>query len=117
MEIHTNTHTHTHTHTHKLFNPLKKINSVQPGQHGKTLSLLKVQTLGDDPRWPIANISGLQLPVKAQRTRGHHTFRQILVAHGAEDSQWRSHTGRQRDSCGRRSGFCRHLGAAALGAE
>nr|XP_054099348.1 cyclin-Y-like protein 2 [Callithrix jacchus] len=47
----------------------------------------------------------LQLPVKAQRTRGRHTFRQIFVTHGAEDSQWRSRTGRQCDSCGRCSGF------------
>ncbi|KAK2121225.1 hypothetical protein P7K49_002611 [Saguinus oedipus] len=37
--------------------------------------------------------------------RGCHTFRQILVAHGAEDSQWRGRTGRQCDSCGQHSGF------------
>ena len=60
---------------------------------------------GNDPRWPIDNSSGLQLSVKAQRTRGCHTFGQILVTHGAEDPQWRSHTGRQRDSCGWCSGF------------
>ena len=59
----------------------------------------------EDPRWPIANIWGLQLSVKAQRTRGRNTFRQIQVAHGAEDPQCRSHTGHQHDSCGRRSGF------------
>ena len=58
---------------------------------------------GNDPRWPIDNSSGLQLSVKAQRTRGRHTFRQILVAHGAEDPQWRNHTGPQRDSWDGRS--------------
>ena len=40
---------------------------------------------GNDPRWPIANIPGLQLSGKARRTRGRHTFRQSLVAHGAGD--------------------------------
>ena len=60
-------------------------------------------TCGNDPRWLIANISGLQLPVKAQRMRGRHTFRQIFVAHRAEEPQWRSHTDRQRDCCGWRS--------------
>ena len=58
-----------------------------------------------DPRWPTTNSSGLQLPVKAQRTRRRHTFRRIFVSHRSADSQWRSPTGRQRDSCGRRSGF------------
>ena len=57
----------------------------------------------NDPRWPIANISGLQLSVKAWRTRGRHTFRQILVAHRAEDPQWRNHTGRQSNFRGRHS--------------
>ena len=73
----------------------------QPDQNGETLSLLKIQKIEEnDPRWPIANIPGLQLSVKARRTRGRHTFRQILVTHGAEDPQWRKHTGRQRDSRG-----------------
>ncbi|KAK2095837.1 hypothetical protein P7K49_024871 [Saguinus oedipus] len=31
--------------------------------------------------------------------------RGIFVAHGPEDFQWRSPAGRQRDFCGRRSGF------------
>ncbi|KAK2116701.1 hypothetical protein P7K49_003587, partial [Saguinus oedipus] len=61
--------------------------------------------LENDPRWLIANISGLKLPVEAQRTRGCHTFGQIFVTHGAEDSQWRSPTCHQHDSCGRRSSF------------
>ena len=69
------------------------------------MSYLRTTCQKNDPRWPIANIPGLQLSGKARRTRGRHTFRQILVAHGAEDSQWRSSTGRQRDSCGWRSGF------------
>nr|XP_054111014.1 uncharacterized protein LOC118153817 [Callithrix jacchus] len=47
--------------------------------------LQKVFLRGRDPRWPIANIPGLQLSGKARRTRGRHTFRQILVAHGAGD--------------------------------
>ena len=42
--------------------------------------------------------------MNARRTRGRHTFRIILVTHGAEDPQWRKHTGRQHDSRGRRSG-------------
>nr|XP_021525159.1 LOW QUALITY PROTEIN: probable histone H2A.5 [Aotus nancymaae] len=53
----------------------------------------------------MINSSGTYLPVKAQRTRGRHTFRRILVAHGPGDSQWKSSTGRQGDSCGRRGGF------------
>nr|XP_054093714.1 uncharacterized protein LOC128928471 isoform X1 [Callithrix jacchus] len=81
-----------------LFSPVSLL-------YKKFKMIYRNNTDGNDPRWPIANISGLQLSVEVQRTRGHHTFRQILVAHGAEDPQWRSHTGRQRDSCGRRSGF------------
>ncbi|KAK2099304.1 hypothetical protein P7K49_024755 [Saguinus oedipus] len=43
--------------------------------------------------------------VKAQKTRGRHTFRRIFITYGPEDFQWRSPAGRQRDFCGRRSGF------------
>ncbi|KAL0606178.1 hypothetical protein AAY473_022777 [Plecturocebus cupreus] len=58
-----------------------------------------------DPRWPITSSSGLQLPVKAQRASGRHTYRYIFAAHGPGHSQWRSPTGRQRDPFGWRGFF------------
>ncbi|KAL0628710.1 UPF0764 protein C16orf89 [Plecturocebus cupreus] len=38
-------------------------------------SLLKENVGERDPRWPITSSSGLQLPVKAQRASGRHTYR------------------------------------------
>ena len=58
-----------------------------------------------DPRWLIISSSGLWLPVKAQKTRGRHSFRQIFVAHGPGDSQQRSPMGHHCDSCGQRGCF------------
>ena len=49
------------------------------------VDLFKKPAPENDPRWPIANIPGLQLSGKAPRTRGRHTFTQSLAAHGAED--------------------------------
>ena len=69
-----------------------------------TVAKLKMHSW-NDPRWLITNISGLQPPVKAQRMRGCHTFRQIFVAHGPGDSQGRSPTGHQRNSCGWHGSF------------
>ncbi|KAL0614593.1 NANOG neighbor homeobox [Plecturocebus cupreus] len=58
-----------------------------------------------DPRWPVTSSSGLQLPVKAQRASGRHTYRYIFAAHGPGHSQWKSPTGRQRDPFGWRGFF------------
>ena len=69
----------------------------------------------NDPRWPIANIPGLQLSGKAQRTRGRHTFRQILVAHGARDPPVEETHGWPARLSWQVQRFRRHLGAAALG--
>ncbi|KAL0583138.1 hypothetical protein AAY473_040624 [Plecturocebus cupreus] len=99
----------------------------QPGQRGDTPSLLRMQNIAwheslyyeasslftrqklftgeRDPRWPITSSSGLQLPVKAQRASGRHTYRWIFAAHGPGHSQWRSPTGRQRDPLGWRGFF------------
>ena len=74
----------------------------------------------NDPRWPIANIPGLQLSGKARRTRGRHTFRQILVAYGAEEPPvqdthgWPAWPARLLWPAQQ---FRRNLCAAALGAE
>ena len=71
----------------------------------------------NDPRWPIANIQGLQLSGKAQRTRGRHTFRQILVAHRAEDPPVEETHGWPAQLSWPAQQFLRHLGVAALRAE
>ncbi|KAL0598797.1 hypothetical protein AAY473_031295 [Plecturocebus cupreus] len=46
-----------------------------------------------------------KIKVKAQRGSGGSNFRRIFVAHKLGDSRQRSHTGRQRDSFGRRDYF------------
>ncbi|KAL0600417.1 retrotransposable element ORF2 protein [Plecturocebus cupreus] len=66
---------------------------------------IKTKVVERDPRWPITSSSGLQLPVKAQRASGRHTYRWIFAAHGPGHSQWRSPTGRQCDPFGWRGFF------------
>ncbi|KAL0621368.1 hypothetical protein AAY473_009697 [Plecturocebus cupreus] len=65
---------------------------ISPPQTPKVLGLQapdESETLGVGP--------SLQLPVKAQRASGRHTYRYIFAAHGPGHSQRRSPTGRQRD--------------------